>query len=128
MIPIAIEDARRRELKRKTPLRAQPRSKGNRAELAVITLLHRYGWTSARRNWQSGGQGGADIIEGPEGVSIECKHQEACRIWDWWEQCRTAARPTDMPLLAFKRNRSEWLACVPLDDLLELLRERADAS
>lgn len=114
-------------LQRKTRLSPKPRSKGARGELAVITMLRERGWMSARRNWMSGGMGGADIVEGIPGVSIEVKWQETTQIWAWWAQCKAAAKPTDMPLLAFKRNQSEWLACVPLDELLELIafRERA---
>lgn len=124
VIPAAIEDAQRRELTRKTRLSPKPRSKGSRGELAVIQLLHRYGWAGARRNWQSGGQGGGDIVDAIPGCSIEVKNVEAIRIWQSWEQCKAAAKPTDMPLLAFKRSRSEWLACVPLENLLELLKLR----
>jgi Holliday junction resolvase len=111
-------------LQRRTPLRAQPRSKGNRAEREVIDLLRAMGWTSARRNLQSGGQGGGDVVEGPIDVHVEIKHREACRIWQWIEQAESEARPTDMPLVAFRRNRSRWYAAVPLDELLELVKLR----
>jgi hypothetical protein len=111
-------------LPRRTPLRAQPRSKGNRFEREIVDLLRAHGWTSARRNWQSGGQGGGDIIGGPGNVSIECKHAEVVRIWDWLAQCEADARPTDIPLLVFRRNRSAVYACLPLDELLALLRLR----
>ena len=113
-------------LERRKPLKAKPRSKGNRAELEIIDLLHRFGWTGARRNWQSGGQGGGDITNGPNEVSIEVKHHEACRIWEWLAQCEGDAKPTDLPLLCFRRNRSKWYCCVPLGDMLELLRLRED--
>jgi hypothetical protein len=113
-----------RPLQRRTPLRAQPRGKGNRGEREVIDLLHRFGWSYARRNLLSGGLGGGDVVEGPEDTCIEVKYCETVRIWDFWAQAKAAAKPTDMPVLAFRRNRSEWLACVPLEDLLELLAER----
>lgn len=107
---------------RRTPLRAQPRSKGNRAEREIIDLLHAYGWKYARRNILSGGLGGADIVEGIPAVSIEVKHCERCDIWSWLAQCQAAAKPTDMPLLVMRRNRMRWWGCAPLDDMLELLR------
>ena len=113
-------------LERKTPLRAKPRSKGSRAEREIIDILKAYGWPAAYRNFMSGGYGGADILNGPAGCSIEVKHQERCSIWAWLEQCEQAAKPTDIPLVAFRRNRSRWYACVPLEELLPLLalRER----
>ena len=114
-------------LERRTPLRAKPRSKGNRAEREVIDLLRAHGWTGARRNWQSGGQGGGDVIGGPGDCSIEVKHHEAARIWEWLAQCENDARPTDIPLLFFRRNRCGWYVALPADELLALLRLRETA-
>ena len=113
--------ARTKQLQRGKPLKARPRSKGARGELAVIELLKEHGW-AARRNWMSGGKGGADIIGGPPGTSIEVKHQERLNVWACLDQCHKAARPTDLPILAFRRNHSDWYAAVPLADLLALLK------
>lgn len=114
------------ELIRRTPLRAKPRSKGNRAEREIIDLLRAHGWTGARRNFQSGGQGGGDVIGGPADCNLEVKHHERCSIWEWIAQSEGDARPTDIPLVLFRRNRSTWYACLPLEELLPLLalRER----
>lgn len=115
-------------LQRRKPLRAKPRAKGNRGELAVIELLHRFGWTRARRNWMSGGKGGGDIIEGPADLHIEVKHRERSAIWEWIEQAQAEARPTDTPAVFFRRNKTpQWYVAVPADDYLELIamRERA---
>lgn len=114
-------------LQRRTPLRAKPRSKGNRAEREVIDILKAHGWTGAYRNFMSGGYGGADILNGPAGCSIEVKRQERCSIWSWLEQCEQAAKPTDIPLVVFRRSRSQWYACLPLEELLPLLRMRESA-
>jgi hypothetical protein len=114
-------------LERKTPLRAKPRSKGNRAEREIIDMLHRFGWTHARRNWMSGGAGGGDVIEGPANLHVEIKHRERCAIWEWIAQAAAEARPTDTPAVFFRRNRSAWFVAVPAEDYLELvaMRERA---
>lgn len=114
-------------LQRRKPLRAKPRSKGNRAEREIVDLLRAMGWPSARRNFQSGGQGGGDIADGPGGTSIEIKHREAARIWEWIAQAEAAARPTDTPIVLFRRNRSGWYACLPAAELLELLKLREAA-
>ncbi len=111
-------------LSRRTPLRAMPRSKGNRAERQVIDMLHALGWKRARRNFQSGGQGGGDIIEGPRDVHLEVKHRERCAIWDWIAQAEAEARPTETPVVVFRRNRSQWMVAVPAEDYFELLKAR----
>lgn len=115
---------KRTPLARTKPLRAQPRSKGNRAEREIIDILKAHGWTGARRNFQSGGQGGGDIIGGPADCNIEVKHRERCSIWEWIEQSETDARPTQAPHVWFRRNRSQWYACLPLEELLPLLAMR----
>jgi hypothetical protein len=114
-------------LTRRKPLRAQPRGKGNRGEREIVDMLHARGWVHARRNWMSGGAGGGDIIEGPPGTSIEVKYCEAARIWDWLTQAESAARPTDLPLLFFRRNRSRWYVALDADELLALLQLREAA-
>lgn len=111
-------------LERKKPLRAQPRSKGNRAEREVIDMLHERGWTGAYRNFQSGGQGGGDVIGGPVGCHLEVKHRERAAIWEWIGQAESECRPTDVPVVIFRRNRCGWYACLPADELLALLQLR----
>jgi hypothetical protein len=105
-------------------LRARPRAKGNRAELAIVNMLKDFGWKGARRNWQSGGQGGGDIVNGPPDTSIEVKHCENARIWEWLAQCEQAASPTEIPLLFFRRNATGWYVALPADELLALLKLR----
>ena len=114
-------------LERRKPLRAQPRSKGNRFEREIIDLLRAFGWKAARRNWQSGGQGGGDVIGGPADVHIECKHRERAAIWEWIAQAEAEARPTDCPAVFFRRNRSQTWVAVPADEYLALLRLRETA-
>lgn len=111
-------------LQRKTPLRAKPRGKGNRAEREIVNQLHAHGWTTARRNWQSGGQGGGDIIGGPESVHIEVKHRERAAIWEWIAQAEAECRPTDVPAVIFRRNHSGWYAAIPADEFFELVKFR----
>lgn len=115
---------KRAPLERKTPLGRKPRAKGNRGELSLIKLFHAYGWKQARRNWMSGGQGGGDVINGPKDCNHEAKHQERCSIWAWIAQSEAAARPSETPIVWFKRNRSRWYACLPAEDLLEMLQLR----
>lgn len=114
-------------LQRRTPLRAQPRSKGNRAEREIIDMLHAFGWRTARRNFQSGGQGGGDVIGGPADVHVEVKHRERCTIWEWIRQARAEARPTDCPAVFFRCNREPWYVAVPADEYLALVRLRESA-
>jgi len=108
---------------RRTPLRAKPRAKGNRGELAVRNMMRDHGWSSAQRNWQSGGQGGGDIINGPADVHVEVKWCETAEPWAWLRQAESEARPTDIPVVVCRCNATPWFGILPRDEwdaLLEL--------
>ncbi len=108
-------------LTRKTPLGRKPKSRGNRAEREIVDILKAHGYP-AYRNFASGGYGGSDVI-GLPGFAVEVKMVEKLNIWAAVEQCKQAASPTETPLVAFRRARSPWLACLPLEDLLGLIEE-----
>ncbi len=107
---------------KQTALVRRPKSKGNAAEREVIEILKAHGYP-ARRNFASGGYGGNDILGGPPGFGIEVKRQERLNIWAAIEQCRAACAPSDTPTVVFRRSRSEWMACLPFEDLLGLIAE-----
>ncbi len=109
----------KRQMQRGKPLRAKPRSKGNRSELEVIEILKAHGYP-AYRNWQSGGQGGNDVL-GLPGFGVEVKNQQRLNIWAAIAQCKDAASPTDIAAVVFRRNNHEWMAAIPFEDLLGLI-------
>lgn len=72
------------------------------------------------------GAGGEDLLLSPKAqeyfpFSVEAKNQEKVRLWESWEQCK--ANSYNTPLLVVKRNRSDTLAVLKLEDLLEILKE-----
>ena len=73
------------------------------------------------------GQQGTDIILSPLAKSyipfdIECKAQENLNIWSALEQTQANSKIGRVPLLVFKRNRTEVYCCLKFNDLLKLLR------
>ncbi len=50
----------------------------------------------------------------------EVKRQEVARPWAWFEQAYAEAEPGSIPVVAFRRNRSPWLAIVELHHLARL--------
>ncbi len=99
------------------------RTKGGIGEREVVQLLQEAGFPDARRNFQSGGQGGGDIVN-VGSVHLEVKRQETVKVWEWIGQAEAEARPTDIPVVAFRRSRSGWYGVLPLEDLLPLLKLR----
>jgi hypothetical protein len=50
-------------------------------------------------------------------VHSEVKRQEVARPWQWWEQAEAEAPPGALAIVAFRRNRSPWLALANLEHL-----------
>lgn len=103
-------------LQRRTPLGRMPRAKGNRGELAVRNMMRAYGWQYANRNWRSGAEGGGDIIHGPTDVHAEVKWCETAKVWEWLAQAEGEARPTDIPVVFCRCNKTPWFAVLPRDE------------
>ena len=102
------------------------RRKGAAGEREVIALIREAGWPLARRT--SDGQvqlGRGDVTGGPEACHIEVKRQERLNVPAALAQVRADADPLELPVLVHRP--SEWMATIPLADLLELLalRERS---
>jgi Holliday junction resolvase len=102
------------------------REKGKRGEREFRDVLRAAGYCKARRGQQySGEQGNPDVIC-PELPSIhwEVKRCQTVSIHKWMEQAITDSGDFDdvHPVVAHKRNGGEWLATLPMDDFLEIVR------
>lgn len=53
----------------------------------------------------------------------EVKRQETARVWLWWEQAHAELEPGAVAVVAFRRNRSPWLALTSLAELARLVGE-----
>ena len=86
-----------------------------RAELEVVRLARQHGWPASRILDQAR-DGGSDIA-GIPGVCLEVKRHETASPWAWWAQVTAAAKPGEIPVVAFRRSQSEWLAICQLEAL-----------
>jgi len=71
------------------------------------------------------GESGVDIKLSPLakcyiGYDIECKNQEKLNIWSALKQCEENSEVERIPLLIFKRNRSDIYCCLKFRDLIKL--------
>ncbi len=101
---------------------ARERRKGAEGERELVELLRAHGWMAARRNFGSGSAGGGDVAGGPGGVHFEIKRTERLNVHAAMRQAEADAQPTDLPVVAHRRSRGPWLATLPLEELLALLR------
>ena len=97
------------------------RDKGAAGEREVAAIFRAHGFDCDRVP-NSGGLRLKGDLYGELPVHVEVKRQERLQLWQWWGQAVDEANYARLrPVLAFRRNRSEWLAVVRLDDLVELL-------
>ncbi len=108
-------------LKRRVPISKKHRkTKGAKGENELLEIS-RPVWPQMRRNFMSGAQGGSDFVNTP-GYAVECKWHETTRPWEWYEQAKEAASPTDTPVVVFRRSRSPWMALLSYEDFLGLVQ------
>lgn len=98
---------------------ASARRKGRAGEQELVRYLRDRGF-DVRRNLDQVRDGGSDVL-GFDGFAVECKRSERLRVWEAVEQAAAAAKPDQVPLVCFRRNRDGWQAILPLEELLALL-------
>ena len=98
------------------------RQKGARAERALAKKLREYGFAECRRGQQyCGANGDADVV-GLLNIHIESKHCERTDIWNWIAQAKHDAKLGELPAVFHKKNNTEWLVTMPLDNWIVLYR------
>lgn len=100
------------------------RAKGAAGERELARKLNEYGF-STRRTVQYNGkteEGQADLV-GLEGIHIECKRVERLNIYDALAQAIHDAKYGEMPAVFHRKNHSEWLVTMRLQDWMDLYKE-----
>jgi hypothetical protein len=103
------------------------RTKGAVVEREVIAILHAHGWLRAQRTSDGRAQSSrGDVTGGPAGCHLEIKRQERLNVPAALSQAIRDAG-LDVPVVVHRPSRHEWMATLPLDELLPLLalRERS---
>ncbi len=59
----------------------------------------------------------------PEAITIhsEVKRHERLRLPEWLAQAAAEAPAGTIPVVSFRQSRGRWYACLPLEDLAELV-------
>ncbi len=100
------------------------RDKGKRGERSLASLLTAEGFPARRGVQYQGGPGSPDVVcDALSWVHFECKVTERLQLYEALEQAKNDAAPSKFPVVAHKKNNKEWVACLRLTDLLEILRE-----
>lgn len=101
---------------------AMSRRKGANAEREVAELLRSHGFAARRGQQFSGSPDSPDVVHDIEGVHIEVKRTERFNLYAAMEQARQDARAGDIPVVFHRQNGRPWVACLPAEDFLAILR------
>ena len=102
------------------------RRKGAAGEREFINTFLRPFWPKACRNIDQYSDDKRDCLN-VAGCHWQIKRQETTKVWEWIAQTEDEAAPTDLPIVAFRRNRSKWYCVVEAEELIALLRLREAA-
>jgi Holliday junction resolvase len=98
------------------------RMKGQRGEREIAAILRAHGFEARRGTQTRGGTEEPDVVCSLPGYRLEVKRTERLNIWAAIKQCDDDIDPADddtVPVVVFRRNRSQWYACLPLEDFLK---------
>lgn len=98
------------------------RRKGAAGERELSKVLRGYGYDARRGQQFSGANGDADVV-GLPGIHIECKRVERLNIYDGLAQARSDAKNGDIPAVFHRKDRSEWLVTMSLEDWIRIYKE-----
>ena len=98
------------------------RDKGKRGEREVALILREHGFEARRGQQYCGANGAADVV-GVPGLHIEVKRTEKFRMYEALDQAINDAREDELPVVFTRKNNCDWVACLRLDDFMELFKE-----
>ncbi len=109
------------------------KNKGQRLQKVIVEMLREtYSLDAEEKDCFNGdlqarpmGMSGLDVVMSPRAkqlipFDIEAKNQESLSIWKAIEQVNNNSDKDRVPIVVFKRNRSDIYAAIKFDDLLKL--------
>lgn len=103
---------------------ARSRNKGAVGERELAALLTAEGFSAHRGRQYHGGPGTPDVrCADLPGVHWEVKRTEKLSLYQAMAQAKADAADGQMPVVAHRRNHSEWLIVLRAEDFFRLVRE-----
>ena len=95
------------------------RDKGARFERQLAKMLREHGYEAERGCQHSGGKDSPDVKHNMHRIHIEAKDVEKLNIWNALEQSKRDAREDEIPVVMFKRNRTQVYVAMPFDEFMD---------
>ena len=97
------------------------KQKGARGERELSSKLREYGYQTRRGQQYCGANGDADVV-GLPGIHIECKRVERLNIYDAISQAKADKKRNELGTVFHRKDRSEWLVTMTLDEWMKLYK------
>lgn len=97
------------------------KQKGARGERELSSKLKEYGYETRRGQQYCGANGDADVV-GLPGIHIECKRVERLNIYDAISQAKADKKEDELGVVFHRKDRSEWLVTMTLDEWMKLYK------
>ena len=95
------------------------RSKGQRGEREVASILNERLGLESKRNLAQYQEGGFDLIGIPD-YAIEVKRCEKISVEKWWDQSKEQAEEVGLvPLLFYRKNNQEWKVVMDIKEIMD---------
>lgn len=98
------------------------KNKGARGERELSSKLKEYGYNTRRGQQYCGANGDADVVGLPN-IHIECKRVEKLNIYNAISQAKADANGNELPTVFHRKDRSEWLVTMTLEDWMKIYQE-----
>ena len=103
-------------------MKVNSKAKGARGERELSSKLKEYGYETRRSQQYCGANGDADVV-GLDNIHIECKRVEKLNIYDAISQAKADVKETELPTVFHRKDRSEWLVTMTIDDWMKLYKD-----
>ena len=98
------------------------RIKGQAGEREVVHIIRDTLGIECHRNLDQTRDGGADIHLPPFRIEVK-RRARIANVYEWMQQAENACSIGEKPVVAFRADGRGWLALVPLEHFLSLIRE-----
>lgn len=98
------------------------RAKGAVGEREFAKLLRKHGYEAERGCQHSGGKDSPDVKSNMLGIHWEVKRTDRLRLHDALNQSQADAGEEEMAVVAYRKNRSNWIVIQPFEEWIELYK------
>lgn len=98
------------------------RAKGAAGEREFAGVLREAGFEARRGQQFSGSPDSPDVVTNLP-LHFEVKRVEAFNVYNGMEQAMRDSEPSKVPVVAYRKNKKEWLAVLRMEDFLNMMKK-----